>query len=260
MSWFEALVLGIVQGLTEFLPVSSSGHLLIAKELFGIQTDNLVFEVLVHAATVLSVIIVFRHQILDLIKGLFKFTYNNQTKYVLFILVSMIPVFVVGVFFKDQVEMLFGGGMKQISIALYVTAILLLYATFAKPKEKPLNYSRSFLIGIAQAVAVVPGLSRSGATISTGLLCGMKKAEVTQFSFLMVLVPILGEALLELVGGDMSTASSGIATFPLIIGFLSAFVSGLFACKIMIALVKKSKLSWFALYCILVASLCLIFA
>lgn len=260
MSWFEALVLGIVQGLTEFLPVSSSGHLLIAKELFGIQTDNLVFEVLVHAATVLSVIIVFRHQILDLIKGLFKFTYNSQTKYVLFILVSMIPVFVVGVFFKDQVEMLFSGGMKQISIALYVTAFLLLYATFAKPKEKPLNYSRSLLIGIAQAVAVVPGLSRSGATISTGLLCGMKKEEVTQFSFLMVLVPILGEAFLELIGGDMSTASSGIATLPLIIGFLSAFASGLFACKIMIALVKKSKLSWFALYCILVASLCLIFA
>lgn len=258
MEWFQAVILGLIQGLTEFLPVSSSGHLAIGRELLGIEaSEDLVFEVCVHAATVLATIVVFRHQIWKLLCGLFKFTYNDETDYILKICVSMIPVFVVGVFFKDFVEGLFGS-LTVVGAALVVTALLLYFSDKKKSGDNGaeqesrngLSFRQALFVGLGQALAVIPGLSRSGTTISTGLLCGMKRADVAQFSFLMVLVPILGEAFLDVVGGDM--ASSAIGLMPLALGFVSAFLSGLFACRVMIALVKKANLKWFALYCALV--------
>lgn len=265
MEWFEALVLGLVQGLTEFLPVSSSGHLAIGRELLGVEASgDLVFEVTVHAATVLSTIVVFRKEILKLLAGLFKFRYNDETDYIFKLCVSMIPVFVVGVFFKDSVEALFGS-IKVVGCALLVTALLLFLSDFASGKvsgtqgrRNGLGFWQAFVVGIGQALAVIPGLSRSGTTISTGLLCGVKREVMAQFSFLMVLVPILGESFLDLAGGEM--AASSIGAIPLLVGFLAAFVSGLFACKVMITLVRKARLGWFALYCALLGLIVLIFA
>lgn len=291
MEWFEAILLGLLQGLTEFLPVSSSGHLQIGKELLGIDTSgDLVFEVVVHAATVLSTIVVFRKQIWGLLKSLFvkdglfrsiahPSKFNDGTDYVLKILLSMIPVFIVGMFFKDAVEGLFGSSIYVVAGALLVTAALLLLSDNAgkifgrccrrckcaeadavsdKGRRNGISYWQAFVVGLGQAIAVIPGLSRSGTTIATGLLCGVKRDVVAQFSFLMVLIPILGEAFLEIVGGDM--ASSTVGALPLVLGFISAFVAGLFACKVMIALVKKTKLGWFALYCAVVAVLIFVFA
>jgi undecaprenyl-diphosphatase len=258
MEWFEAILLGIVQGLTEFLPVSSSGHLIIGKELLGIETTNLKFEVVVHAATVTSTIVVFRKEIWDLIKGFFKFRMNPETKYLFMIALSMIPVFIVGIFFKEQVESIFGSGLLVVGASLVVTSILLFLSGFIKPAEKKLTYGRAFVIGIAQAVAVLPGLSRSGSTISTGMLLGVKKDEIAKFSFLMVLVPVLGEAFLELISGEFTSPSSDLPTLSLVLGFLSAFISGLFACKVMIALVKRAKLLPFAIYCAIVGIICLL--
>jgi undecaprenyl-diphosphatase len=261
METWEALILGIVQGLTEFLPVSSSGHLLLSKEILGIENNGgTTFEVLVHAATVLSTLTVFRNDIVKLLAGLFKFKYNSETEYILKIAVSMIPVMIVGLFFKEEVEALFGEGPALVGSMLLLTAVLLLFSHFArrrkgdesphaKKNDKPISYSNALIIGLAQACAVLPGLSRSGSTISTGLLLGNNRNEIARFSFLMVLVPILGEAFLDLIGGDFSPSASGIATFPLIIGFVGAYVSGLFACKLMIKLVSQVKLYWFAVYC-----------
>ena len=260
MSWIEAIILGIVQGLTEFLPVSSSGHLAIGKALFGIETSDLSFEVIVHAATVMATIVVFWKDIVALLQGLFKWKMNAETRYILLILLSMIPVFIVGMFFKDYVESIFGSGLLVVGIALIVTALLLFLSETltARPGSEggKVTWKSALWMGLAQAVAVIPGLSRSGSTIATGLLCGVKKEEVTRFSFLMVLVPILGEAFLDVVGGDFSQSTVG--TLPLALGFLAAFLSGLFACKVMIAIVKKAKLKWFALYCVLVGLACLI--
>ena len=269
MEWYEGIILGLIQGLTEFLPVSSSGHLVIGRELLGIEaSEDLVFEVLVHAATVLSTIVVFRKQIWSLLKCFFKFKYNDQTDYLLKIAVSMIPVFIVGVFFKDFVEGLFGS-LTAVGCALLVTALLLAFSDLAsKPGRAPflpagkeyrhgISYWQAFVVGLGQAFAVAPGLSRSGTTISTGLICGVKRDVMAQFSFLMVLVPILGEAFADVVGGDF--AASSVGALPLVLGFISAFLSGLFACKVMIALVKKAKLSWFALYCAIVALCIFIF-
>ncbi len=271
MEWFEAIILGLVQGLTEFLPVSSSGHLVIGKELLGVEaSEDLVFEVVVHAATVLSTIVVFRKQIWGLLKGFFKFRMNDETDYILKICISMIPVFIVGVFFKDVVTGMFGS-LTGVATALLVTALLLFFSDMAsRPGKKSagivpenkyrngISYWQAFAVGLGQAMAVAPGLSRSGTTISAGLICGVRRDIMAQFSFLMVLVPILGEAFLQLVGGEMG--ESAVGWLPLMLGFLSAFVSGLFACKVMIALVKKAKLSWFALYCAVVAVLLFIFA
>lgn len=276
MEWFEAIILGILQGLTEFLPVSSSGHLVIGKELLGIESsDDLVFEVVVHAATVLSTIVVFRKQIWSLLKGLFRFRdktapagvfrVNDETDYILKIGVSMIPIFIVGVFFKDYVESLFGS-LASVGAALVVTSVLLFFsdmagrvrsgkqtggAVKARQYRNGISWWQAAAVGVGQAFAVAPGLSRSGTTIATGLICGVKREVMAQFSFLMVLVPILGETFLELVGGGLAESSAGWLSLAL--GFMSAFVSGLFACKAMIALVKKAHLSWFALYCALVA-------
>ena len=280
MEWFEAVLLGLIQGLTEFLPVSSSGHLEIGKVLLGVEvTDDLLFTTMVHAATVLSTIVVFRKQIWDLLSGFFgglkglkvengALVCNDQTDYLLKMVVSMIPVFVVGVFFKDQVESLFGS-ITVVGVALIMTALLLFFSDYAsRPGHKSIfpentyrngiSYWQAFAVGLGQAFAVIPGLSRSGTTISTGLICGVKREVMAQFSFLMVLVPILGETFLEIVGGEFGASSVG--ALPLVLGFLSAFVSGLFACKVMIALVKKARLSWFALYCLIAAAAIFIFA
>ena len=280
MEWFEAILLGLIQGLTEFLPVSSSGHLEIGKVLLGVETtDDLLFTTMVHAATVLSTIVVFRKQIWDLLKGFFcglkgikvengTLVCNEQTDYLLKMVVSMIPVFVVGVFFKGSVESLFGS-ITVVGVALVVTALLLFFSDYAsRPGRKSafpentyrngISYWQAFVVGLGQAFAVVPGLSRSGTTISTGLICGVKREVMAQFSFLMVLVPILGETFLEIVGGEFGASSVG--SLSLVLGFVSAFLSGLFACKVMIALVKKARLSWFALYCLLAAAAIFIFA
>ncbi len=287
MSWLEALLLGLIQGLTEFLPVSSSGHLMIGQRLLGTELEggeDLLFVVLVHAATVLATIVVFRKQIWGFLKDLFRFQYNDGTDYILKIGLSMIPVMIVGLFFKDQVEALFSS-MTVVGICLLVTALLLFLSDHydsikrlflegyaagrgtpyeavrkeAGDKKAPRNgisWWQAFVIGLGQSLAVLPGLSRSGTTISTGLLSGVKRSEVAQFSFLMVLVPILGEAFLDVLKGDIFSTQTG--ALPLICGFVAAFVSGLFACRVMIALVKKARLSWFALYCALAGLLTLL--
>ncbi len=252
------MILGLVQGLTEFLPVSSSGHLVIFRELLGAEApSDLVFEITVHVATALATIVVFRKQILDLLQGLFKFKYNEQTDFIAKLVVSMIPVAIVGFFFKDKVEELFSS-LLVVGCALMVTALLLFLSDRVKARKegKEITFGQALVMGLGQAVAVIPGLSRSGTTISAGLLSGASRNKVAEFSFLMVLVPILGEAFLDLVGGDLATSSISIA--PLLLGFLAAFFSGLFACKAMIALVKKAGLKWFALYCAIVGLIVII--
>ena len=252
------MILGLVQGLTEFLPVSSSGHLVIFRELLGAEApSDLVFEITVHVATALATIVVFRKQILDLLQGLFKFKYNQQTDFIAKLVVSMIPVAIVGFFFKDKVEELFSS-LLVVGCALMVTALLLFLSDRAKARKdgKEITFGQALVMGLGQAVAVIPGLSRSGTTISAGLLSGASRNKVAEFSFLMVLVPILGEAFLDIVGGDL--ASSSISIAPLLLGFVAAFFSGLFACKAMIALVKKAGLKWFALYCAIVGLIVII--
>lgn len=253
MDWIEALVLGLIQGLTEYLPVSSSGHLAIGQALFGMSdgADNLTFTVAVHVATVLSTLVILWSEIDWILKGLFKFQMNAETKYALNILVSMIPVGIVGVFFKDEVEEIFGSGLLVVGVCLLLTSSLLIFSYVAKPRQKEhISLRDAFIIGIAQACAVLPGLSRSGSTIATGLLLGNKKESLAQFSFLMVIPPILGEALLDVMKAVKGEAVlGGIDTLPLCIGFLAAFVSGCFACKWMINIVKKGKLVYFGIYC-----------
>lgn len=248
MNLSEAIILGIIQGLTEFLPVSSSGHLEIGKFLFGIEAEsNINFTIAVHGATVLSTLVVFRREIATLLSGLFKFKLNEETSYILKLIVSMIPVGITGVFFKDSVERLFNGNMLFIGSMLLVTALILASGHFIKRKEKVISYSDAFIIGIAQALAVIPGISRSGATISTGMMLGNRKDELARFSFLMVLVPVIGANILEIASGDIN--SGGIRPVIIISGALAAFVSGFLACRWMVSLVRKSKMLWFSVYC-----------
>jgi undecaprenyl-diphosphatase len=248
MTWLQSLILGLIQGLTEFLPVSSSGHLQIADAIFGIKTaDSFYFTIVVHGATVLSTLFVFWQEILKLIKGTLQFKMNEEMKYVLKIAVSMIPVVIIGLFFKDFVENMFAGNLVATGIEFLITALMLALAHFVKPREREITYFDSFIIGIAQAVAVIPAISRSGATIATGLLLGNKKEEITRFSFLMVIIPIIGVNLMEIMKAD--TSSENISIFVLMVGFIAAFVSGYFACRWMIDLVKRSKMIWFAVYC-----------
>lgn len=260
MEWFEALILGLVQGFTEFLPVSSSGHLQIFSALFGLQgEENLTFAVAVHAATVCSTIVVLWKEVSVLFKGFFGFRYNDEMAYVLKIFLSMIPVAIVGFCFKDYVEGLFGSGLMIVGCMLLLTAVLLSFAYYAKPRVKDkISYKDAFVIGLAQACAVMPGLSRSGSTIATGILLGDKKEAVAKFSFLMVLIPILGEALLNLMKGDFSAAESGISTSSLLVGFVAAFAARCVACRWMINIVKRGKLIWFALYCAVVGILTIV--
>lgn len=261
MDWIEALILGLVQGLTEYLPVSSSGHLAIGSYLFGIEgEENLAFTVAVHVATVLSTLVILWKEIDWIFRGLFKCEMNAETKYVLNIVVSMIPVGIVGVFFKDYVEEVFGSGLVIVGCMLLLTAALLTFSYIAKPRKKEkISLRDAFIIGLAQACAVMPGLSRSGSTIATGLLLGNKKESLAQFSFLMVIPPILGEALLDVVKGlKGEEAFGGIDIMPLAIGFIAAFVSGCIACKWMINIVKKGKLIYFGIYCAIAGVLTLI--
>ena len=256
MSWWEALLLGFIQGITEFLPVSSSGHLEIGQALLGTAgEENLTFAIVVHVATVLSTLVILWREVSVLFRGTFStLQWNAEKEYVEKILVSMIPVFIVGMFFKDQVEAFFGHGLLLVGICLVVTSILLWLSEFLTKRMHreghEVSYRDAIIIGCAQAVAVLPGLSRSGTTIATGLLCGVKKESVAQFSFLMVLIPILGEALLDLIDllqGEMTTA---IGWLPLAVGFVSAFVTGCFACRFMIDIVRKQRLIYFAIYCL----------
>ncbi|MBR7004003.1 MAG: undecaprenyl-diphosphate phosphatase [Bacteroidales bacterium] len=293
MSWLQALLLGLVQGLTEFLPVSSSGHLMIMRELLGVDSEGFLdFTVTVHLATVLSTIIVFWKPICKLLAGLFKFKYNDETDYIFKLIVSMIPVALVGFLFKDKVEALFGDSLTTVAVCLIITAVLLFLSDIfgngsvreripkvpatavddsvavgepvepAEGARNGISFWQAFVVGIGQALAVAPGLSRSGTTIATGLLCGVKRSVMAQFSFLMVLVPILGEQFLDImkvVSGEASLGG-GLGPICLAVGFVSAFLAGLFACKAMVALVRKAKLGWFALYCAIVAVLIFILA
>ena len=258
MSWWEALILGIVQGLTEFLPVSSSGHLELGQALLHTAgEENLTFAIIVHAATVLSTLVVLWREVSQLFVGTFTTTrWNEQKNYVAKILVSMIPVFIVGMFFKDQVEQLFGNGLLLVGICLLVTACLLALSEWLQRRRQneghEVGYKDAILIGIAQACAVLPGLSRSGTTIATGLLCGVKKESVAQFSFLMVLIPILGEALLDGLKLWKGEETSTLGLVPAVVGFVAAFVTGCLACRFMIEIVRRQRLVWFALYCAIV--------
>ena len=264
MSWWEALILGIVQGLTEFLPVSSSGHLEIGHALLGTSgEENLTFAIIVHAATVLSTLVILWREVAQLFNGTFTtLQWNAEKDYVAKLLVSMIPVFIVGMFLKDQVEAFFGNGLLLVGICLLITAFLLALSEWLQKKRQTagheVTYKDAFIIGIAQACAVLPGLSRSGTTIATGLLCGVKKESVAQFSFLMVLIPILGEALLDgvkLLSGEIVSELSASAA---IVGFLAAFLTGCFACRFMLEVVRRQRLVWFALYCAIIGTVAII--
>lgn len=257
MNWFEALWMGLIQGLTEYLPVSSSGHLTIASALFGIQAEeNLAFTIAVHVATVLSTLVILWKEIAWIFKGIFRFENNAETRYVANIVISMIPVGIVGVFFKDKVEEIFGAGIAVVGAMLLVTALLLTFSYYAKPRIKEdISLKDAFIIGLSQAVAVLPGLSRSGTTIATGLLLGNNKAKLAQFSFLMVIPPILGEALLDtvkMVKHGTAAVMGDISLGVLAVGFVAAFISGCIACKWMISIVKRGKLIYFAIYCAVV--------
>lgn len=271
METFEALILGLLQGLTEYLPVSSSGHLAIGSHILGIEAEeNLMFTVAVHVATVLSTLVVLGGEIIRLVRGTFGpfnagasglARLNADQRYMLNILVSMIPIFVVGIFFKDTVESIFGQGLLVVGCCLLVTAGLLAYSYLSKPRQKEsISLVDAFIIGIAQAVAVLPGLSRSGSTIATGLILGNNKAHMAQFSFLMVIPPILGEALLDTIKAakeGFSAAFGDLSVMALVVGFVAAFVSGIAACKWMIGIVRRGKLIYFAYYCVAVGAVTL---
>ena len=253
------MILGIVQGLTEFLPVSSSGHLEIGKVILGVEMkEDITFTIVVHGATVCSTIVVFYKEIGSLLRGVFSFSWNNSTIYILKLLFSCVPVLIVALLFEEEIEALFTGNLKLVGFMLIVTAILLAFTYYARPKNKDISFVHSFIIGIAQAIAVIPGISRSGSTISTGLLLGNNREEVARFSFLMVLIPILGKNLLDLFSNKTGSEPSQVV--PLIVGFLAAFISGWIACKLMISIVKRSKLIYFAAYCFIVGIVGLIFS
>lgn len=261
MSWIEALILGIIQGLTEFLPVSSSGHLEIGSVLLDAQSsDNLLFAVVVHLATALATIVVFKDDILVLIKDIIKFQWNESTQFATKILISMVPVFAVAVFFKDQIEELFIGNLLLVGSMLLITGGLLLFAHYKKDGIKQVGFISAIAIGCAQAFAVLPGISRSGSTIATALILGVERSKAARFSFLMVLIPILGASLLELLDYTENPAIHSIDSSNLIIGFFAAFVSGFLACKWMLKIIKKGKLTYFAVYCFIVGLIAIVSA
>lgn len=261
MGLLEAIILGIIQGLTEFLPVSSSGHLEIGAILLNAHTsDSLLFSVVVHAATALSTIIVFRKDILQLIKGLFEFKWNESVDFVLKIFISMIPIAIIGIFFEDKIESLFSGNLILVGSMLLVTAGLLALTQGVKRKEgQAVNYWHAIVIGIAQSIAIMPGISRSGATIATALLIGVDKEKAARFSFLMVLIPILGASMLKLKDYiEQPALDNQTGGIVLLTGFIMAFLAGLFACNAMIKIVKKGKLIYFAIYCAIVGTIAIL--
>lgn len=253
MGWFEAIILGIIQGLTEFLPVSSSGHLELAKFILGDQSlpeQSMLMTVVLHGATALSTILVFRKDIMEILRGLFQFKWNEETIFSLKIIISMIPAAFVGIYFNDIIETMFGGQLFLVGAMLLVTAVLLVLADRAKTTEKKVSYFDAIIIGIAQAIAILPGISRSGATISTSVLLKIDRSKAARFSFLMVVPLILGKMTQDLMGGEIAYEASVL--LPLIIGFIAAFITGVLACTWMIKLVKNAKLSYFAIYCAVV--------
>lgn len=260
METIDAIILGIIQGLTEFLPVSSSGHLELGKAILGdksVPEESLLFTVVLHFATALSTIVVFRKDIFEIIKGLLQFKKNEETLFSLKIIISMIPAVLIGLFFEEQLEKLFGGNVLFVGFMLLITAALLWFADKAKSTRKPVSTSNSFVIGVAQAIAMLPGISRSGATISTSVLLGNDKTKAARFSFLMVIPLIFGKIAKDILSGDLTFSSEN--TTPIILGFIAAFISGLFACTWMISLVKKSKLTYFAVYCVVVGLIAISF-
>lgn len=264
MNELESIILGIVQGLTEFLPVSSSGHLELVKALFGdesIPEEGLLFSVIVHAATALSTIVVFRKDIGSLLYGIFQFKWNEPTQYVAKILLSMIPVGIIGIAYEDEIEAMFSGNVLMVGMMLMVTALLLLFTHYAKNTDKPVTTFKAFVIGIAQSIAIFPGISRSGATISTALLLKVDKAKAARFSFLMVLIPILGASALKLKDYfEAPTGTHQMSGTVLLLGFFSAFISGLFACTWMLKLVKRGKLIYFAIYCFTIGTIAIAYS
>ncbi|MBL4625002.1 MAG: undecaprenyl-diphosphate phosphatase [Flavobacteriales bacterium] len=256
MSIIEAIILGIIQGLTEFLPVSSSGHLEIGKALLGSESlpeESLMMTVVLHAATALSTIVIFRKDIVDIIKGLFQFKWNNEMQFSLKIVVSMIPAAVVGVLFDEQIESLFSGQILLVGCMLLLTGVLLFFADKAKNTTKEVSFLYSIIIGISQAIAIMPGISRSGATIATSVLLGVDKVRAARFSFLMVVPLILGKIAKDILDGEFDVGSE--TALPLAIGFVAAFMAGLLACSWMITLVKNSKLMYFSIYCFVIGAI-----
>ena len=261
MDIVDSIILGIIQGLTEFLPVSSSGHLELGKAILGdnsVPEESLLFTVVLHFATALSTIVVFRKDILSLIKGVLRFEWNEDLQFVSKIAVSMIPAVIVGLFFEEQLEALFGGNILLVGCMLIITAILLFLADKAKDTNKKVSFKNAFIIGVSQAIAMLPGISRSGATISTSVLLGNDKTKAARFSFLMVVPLIFGKIAKDVLSGELTYDSGNFTSLS--IGFIAAFVAGLFACTWMIALVKKSKLSYFAIYCVIVGAIAIVFS
>lgn len=259
MNIVQAIILGIVQGLTEFLPISSSGHIELGKALLGIETrHDLTFTVVVHGGTVLSTIVVFRKDILEIFRELMEFRWNESTQYVAKIFLSMIPVLIVGLLFRDQIETFFFGNIFLVGIMLLVTGGMLVFTYFSRDHNQEINFENSFFIGLAQAFATLPGISRSGSTIAIALLLRVKKDAATKFSFLMVLIPILGANLLDIIRGEFGNQSVSIPV--LLVGFVSAFLAGLLACSWMINIVKKGKLIYFALYCFVIGMIAIYFS
>ncbi len=258
MNWIEALILGLVQGLTEFLPVSSSGHLEIGKALLQIEArDNLTFSIVVHGATVLSILVVFFNDLKKILVESMRFRYNESSAYMLKIILSMIPVAIVGIFLKNEVEAFFTGNIVFVGTMLLITATLLTISYFIRPGSRQIGYLDAFTIGIAQALAVLPGISRSGATITTALFLGNKREEAARFSFLMVIIPIIAANFIDLLGQDPA-AGEKVGWFPLVVGFVAAFISGLIACKWMLSIVRKGKLLYFGLYCLVIGGIAIV--
>jgi len=261
MDILEAIILGIIQGVTEFLPVSSSGHLELAKAILGdtsVPEESLTFTVVLHFATALSTIVIFRKEIFDIVKGLFQFKWNDEFKFSLKIIISMIPAVIIGILFEEELESFFGGKILLVGVMLWVTALLLLLADKAKNTDKKVSFSNSVIIGISQAIAMLPGISRSGATISTSVLLGIDRTKAARFSFLMVVPLIFGKIGKDVLSGDLNFQAS--ETTPIMAGFVAAFVAGLLACKWMISLVKNSKLSYFSIYCGIVGTMAIGYA
>lgn len=261
MEIWESIVLGVVQGLTEFLPVSSSGHLELGKAILGdtsVPEESLLFTVVLHFATALSTLVVFRKDVWEIVRGLLKFKWNEETRFSLKIIVSMLPATFIGLLYEEELEALFGGNIAFVGAMLIITAALLWLADLAKNTDKKVSYANAFVIGIAQAIAMLPGISRSGATISTSVLLGNDKSKAARFSFLMVVPLILGKIGKDILSGDLSSETANIPILGL--GFLAAFISGMFACTWMIALVRKSKLSWFAIYCVVIGGAAIIYS
>ncbi len=277
MDWLEALLLGVVQGLAEYLPISSSGHLQIAQDLLGLDlkgADALQFDVMLHVATVMSTIVILWHEFSGLCSSFFTLKRDENTSLVWKIIVSCIPIGIVGVFFKDQIEEFYGHSLMIVGICLLVTAVLLSFAYYSRTRKliiargssdsansgRPIGYVDAFIIGCAQAVAVLPGLSRSGSTIATGIILGNRRNQVANFSFLMVIIPILGQAVLDVIKGISEGGfNNSVGIIPMLVGFIASFVVGCLACKWMLTLVKRGKLIWFAVYCAIVGTICLIF-